>query len=121
VVRRARVGAQNQFSVIANVLVERNLIRALAPPPPSLPVADLIDDNAEDPRAQRRLPAEPMKRAEHAQENFLGQVERLFPVAQQMGRQPEDEPMMLEYQRGVSHFVARQTALDEYSIAAGDL
>jgi hypothetical protein len=63
------------------MLIERHLVRSRSPPPPALAVADLIDDDAEDPGAKRRLTAESMKRAEDAKKYFLRQVERVFSVA----------------------------------------
>ena len=62
-----------------------------------------------------------MERAEDAQENLLGQVERLFAVPQEVGREAEHQPVVLEDERGMSRLIARETALDERSFAAGDL
>ena len=118
---RRRVGAQHHLAVIANVLVERHLICPLAPPPPSLPVPHLVDDDPEDPGAQRRLPAETVQGAEHPQEHLLRQIERLFAVAEQMGREAEHETVMLEHERGVREVVAGDAPFDECSFATGDL
>jgi len=70
--------------VIANVLVERDLLRAVAPPPPALPVARLVDDDAVDPGPKRGVSAESVNRPEDPQEDFLREVQRFVPVAEQM-------------------------------------
>ena len=62
-----------------------------------------------------------MERAEDAQENLLRQVERLFAVPQEVGREAEHEPVVLENERGMGHVIACQAAFDERSFAAGDL
>jgi hypothetical protein len=107
--------------VIADVLVERYLIRALTPPPPPLPVPHLVHDDPEDPGAQRRLPAKSVQRSENPQEHFLRQIEGLFAVAKQVRRQAEHEPVMLEHQRGVCGVVAVEATRNERSFGTGDL
>src|SRR4051812_18700931 len=47
-----------QVAMILNVLIERDLLRAMAPPPPALTVAGLIDDDAIDPGAEAGVAAE---------------------------------------------------------------
>ena len=105
---RRCIGAQHHLAVIADVLVERNLIRPRPAPPPALPVSHLVDDDAEDPGAQRGLRAEAVQGAEDPEEHFLGHVERFFAVAQEMGGEPEDQPVVLEHERGVGAFRRRQ-------------
>ena len=105
--------------MIANMLIERDLIRSCAPAPPALAVANLVDDDAEDPGAKRRLAAESMKRAEHPKKHFLRQVERLFAIAKQVRGETQHEPVMFADQGRVSDFVARQAPLDQRGLAAG--
>ena len=69
--------------------------RAVAPPPPALPVARLVDDDAVDPGAEGRLAAEAVDGAEDPQEDFLRQVERLVVVAQQVERELVDHALVL--------------------------
>src|SRR5436853_6383513 len=116
----AGVGAKHHFAMLTDVLVERNLIGPRAPPPPSLAVSCLIHDDAEDPGAERRLAAKPMKRAKDSKKNFLRKVERFFAVAEQVRRKAEHEPVVLEHQGGVGGLVARQAPLDESGFGAGD-
>src|SRR4030095_6926570 len=72
-----------QFAVILDVLIQRDLLRTMTPPPPALPVARLIDDDAIDPGAKAGMAAERVDGAEHAQEDFLRKIERLVMVVQQ--------------------------------------
>ena len=53
-----------------------------------------------------------MQRAEHAQKHFLRKVEGFFAITQQVRGQAQNEAMMLEDQRRVCRFVAREAALD---------
>ena len=101
------------------MLIERDLIRSCTPAPPALAVADLIDDDAEDPGAKRRLAAEAMKSAEDPEEHFLRQVERLFAIAKQVRGEAQHEPVVFADQRRVRDFVARQAPLDQRGFAAG--
>ncbi len=107
--------------MIANVLVERHLLRAVAPPPPALPVARLVDDDAVDPGAERRLAAEGVNGAEDPQEDFLREVERFVVVAQQVERQLVDHALVLGDQLGAGVLVARGAALNQQRLAAADV
>ena len=89
-----------------DVLVERHLIGAMAPPPEPVAIARLVDGDAVDPGPQARLTAEPMNRPEDAKEDFLGEVERLVAVAQQIDRQLDDHPLVLGDQLGARPLVA---------------
>ncbi len=95
----------------AAVLVERHLLRPVPPPPPALPVGRLIDDDAVDPGAQRRLPAETRQRPEHAQEHFLRQVERFLRIAEQVQRQLVDHALVVGDQPRARGLVSGGTLL----------
>src|SRR5205823_12129324 len=76
------------------VLVERDEVCAAPPPPPALPVPNLVDDDAVDPRPERRLSAETREGPEDAEEDFLRDVERLLTIAQQVEGEVEDGALM---------------------------
>ena len=107
--------------MIADVLVERDLLRVMATPPPALPVARLVDDDAEDPGAQRGMSAEGVDGAEDPQEHFLREVERFVVVPQQVERQLVDHPLVLVDQVGARIFVVRGAALNQQRLSAADL
>ena len=104
-----------------DVLVERHLIGPMAPPPEPMAVARLIDGDAIDPGPQARLAAEAMNRAEDAQEDFLGDVERFVAVAQQVDRQLHDHPLVLADEFGAGRFVLRCTPLHQRRFAGADV
>ena len=54
-----------------DVLIERDLIRAVAPAPEPMTVARLVHGDPVDPRAEARLPAEAVNGPEDAEEDFL--------------------------------------------------
>src|SRR5262249_15128524 len=112
-IRGRRLRREDHLSVFTNVLVERDLIRPRAPAPPPLAIAGLVHDGAEDPGPERRLPAEPVERSENAKEHFLREIEGVLPVPQQVGRQAQDQTVVLEDQRRVSGLITGQTALDQ--------
>src|SRR6185295_15589626 len=66
---RGRLAAREEFAVRGNVLIERNLVGAMPPPPEAMAVARLVHRDAVDPGAQARLAAEAVDGAEHAQEH----------------------------------------------------
>jgi hypothetical protein len=66
------------------------------------------------------LPAKSVECAEHAQENLLRQIQRLFAVSQQMGREAEHKPMVLEHESGVGCVITGQAALDQRGLTAGN-
>ncbi len=86
---------RRQVAVLLDVLIERDLRRAEAPPPPALPVARLVDDDAIDPGLQRRLAAESRQHPEDLQEDVLRQVEGVVVVGEQVERQLIDHPLVL--------------------------
>ena len=104
-----------------HVLIERHLVGAMAPPPEPVAVARLVHGDAVDPGAQARLAAEAVNRAEDAEEDFLGEVERFVPVAQQVHGQLDDHPLVLGHQLGAGRFVARRAALHERRLATADV
>src|SRR5687768_4902970 len=83
-VRGCAVVRFRQLAVIANVIVEGNLLRPMTASPPALAVARLVDDDTIDPGSESGVPAEGMDGAEDAEGDFLRQVERLVVVAQQV-------------------------------------
>ena len=104
-----------------DVLIERHLIGAVAPPPEPVAVARLVDGDAVDPGAEARLAAEAVNGAEDAEEDFLRQVERFVAIAEQVHRQLDDHPLVLGDQLGAGRFVAGGAALDERGLAAADV
>ena len=90
----------------SDVVVERDLLRHVAPAPPALPVARLIDDDPVDPGAELGLAAKTAERAEDQKEDVLRDVERLFAVAEQVIGQLEHHPLVLVHQLGAGSFVA---------------
>ena len=103
------------------MLIQRYLIRAMAPLPEPVAVARLVHGDAVDPGPQTGLTAEPMNRPEDAKEDFLGQVERFFPVAQQIAGQLDDRPLVLGDELGGRTFIARGTTLHERRLAIADV
>jgi len=104
-----------------NVLIERDLIGAMATAPESVAVAGLIHRDPVDPGAKARLAAETMDGAEDSKEDVLGQVERLVPVAQQVHRELDDHPLMLGNQLRAGGLLAGCTPLHKRRLAAADV
>ena len=115
------VDGLRQIAVVLDVLIERDLLGAVTPPPPALPVARLVDDDAVDPGAEAGVAAEGMDGAEHPQEHFLRQIERFVVVVEQVERELVDHPLVLADQLGAGVFVARGAALNQQSFAAADV
>jgi hypothetical protein len=92
----------------------------MAPTPPALTVSRLIDDDAVDPGAEGGLPSEAADGAEHTQEDFLRQVERLVAITEQVKGEAEDHPLMRRDEIRAGQIVAGRTALDERRFAAID-
>lgn len=118
VIGRAGGSAENQIAMLSDVLVERHLRRTLAPAPPSLTIAGLIDHDSENPGSERGLTAEPVERPENPHEHFLGQIEGLFAIAKQMSGESENKMVMLEDQLGAGSFIARDASLDQSSFGS---
>src|SRR5258707_1117286 len=62
-----------------------------------------------------------MDGAEHPQKDFLGQVERLVAIAQEVHRQLDDHPLVLGHELGTSRLLARCTSLHERRFSDADL
>src|ERR687891_596165 len=92
----------------------------MAAPPPPLPVARLVDDDAVDPGAEGGLAAEARQRPEDPEEHFLGKVERLVGVAEEVQGEVVDHALVGGHQVGAGAFVARGAALDQRSLTAVD-
>ena len=119
-IRRVAVARLPQLAVLEHVLFELHLIGAPAPTPPALAVAGLIDGDAIDPGAERRLAAERGNRAEDPQEDFLRQVEGLVAVAQQVEGQLENHPFVAGDQFGAGHLLAGGAALNQRGFAGAN-
>ena len=67
------------------------------------------------------MAAEDVDGAEHAQEDFLRQVERFVVVVEEVQRQLIDHPLVLAHQFGAGILVARGAALDQRRFPATDV
>ena len=90
-------------------------------PPPALAVAGLIDGNAVDPGLQGRLAAAAPDRAEDAEEHFLGQVEGLIAVAEQVQGQLVDHALVPGNELRARSLLTGGAVLNERSLAIADL
>ena len=104
-----------------DMLVERHLIRAVAPTPEAVPVARLVHRDPVNPGAKARLAAKPVNGPEHPEEDVLRQVERFVAVAQQVHRQLDDHPLMLGDELGAGRLLAGDAPLHERRLAAADV
>jgi hypothetical protein len=95
-----------------NVLIERYLVGLVAPPPPSLAVAGLVDDDAVNPGLESGLAPEIVNGAEDAEEDFLREIHRLVAVAQQVQGELIDHPFVPGHEFGAGCRVPRRAALD---------
>jgi hypothetical protein len=91
---RRRLTTGLKLAVRGNVLIQGNLIGAVAAAPETMPIARLVHGNAVNPRPQRRLTSESVNGAEDAEEHFLGQVQSLVTVAEQVHRQLNHHPLV---------------------------
>ena len=103
------------------MVLERNLIGAPATPPEPMPVASLVDGDPVNPRPEARLAAEAMNRAKHAQEHFLGHVERFVAVVEQVDGQLHDHPLVLADELRAGDLVPGCTPLHERRFALTDV
>ena len=104
-----------------NVLIERHLIRAVAPAPEAVAVARLVHGDPVNPGAEARLAAESVDGAEDPQEDFLRQVERLVAIAQQVHRQLNDHPLVLFHKLRARGLLVCRAALHERRLAPADV
>jgi hypothetical protein len=107
--------------VRGNVLIERHLIGAVAASPEAVSVARLIDRNAVNPGAQARLTAEAVNGTEDAQKDFLREVERFVPIAQQVHGELNDHALVVGNELCARGFLAGCTALHQCRLAAADV
>ena len=104
-----------------DVLIERDLIRTMTPPPEAVPVARLVHGYAIDPGAKARLSAKAMNGPEDAEEDFLREIERFVAVAEEVHRELHDHALMLSHELGAGRLVARCTALHKRRLTAADI
>ena len=116
-----RLAPRVELTVSGDVLVERYLIRAVAAPPETVPIACLVHRDPVDPCAKARLAAEPVDSAEYPEEDVLRQVERLVTVTQEVHRQLDDHPLVLGDQLGTGRLLSRRAALHERRLPAADV
>ena len=102
------------------MLIEGYLVGAAAPAPEPLAVPCLIDDDPIDPGFKGRLAAEAADGAEDPQEDFLGQVQSLVAVAQEMKREGVDHPLVAGYELRAGHFFSGDAALYQRCLSAGE-
>ena len=107
------VPARRKLPVRGHVRIEGHLIGAMPPAPEPMPVPSLVDGDAINPRSQARLSAKAMNRAENAEKDVLGEVERLVAITQQVDRQLDDHTLVFGDEFGASRLVLRDTALDQ--------
>src|SRR5262249_59869819 len=81
---RRRRSAGERVAVGGQVLVQRHLIRSMTPAPESVAVPRLVHCNAVDPGAKGRLATKLMKCPENTKEYFLGEIDGLVAVAEQV-------------------------------------
>ena len=110
---RRELAARTELAVRGNVLIERHLIGAMAAAPEPVTVPRLVHRDAVDPGAQARLPAKSMDGAKDAEEDFLGEVQRLVAIAQEVDGELHDHPLMLGHELGAGRLVAHGAALHQ--------
>lgn len=62
-----------------------------------------------------------MNRRKDAQEDFLGKIQRLFPIAQQVRRKLDNHPLVFGHELGAGRFVVDCTPLHKCRFAASDV
>ncbi len=107
--------------MIADVLVERDLLRAMPPAPPALAVSGLVHDDPVHPGAQGRVAAEAVNGAENAEKHLLRKVERFVVVAEEVQRKLVDHALVLAHQLRAGLFVARGTTLNQRGFTPSDV
>src|SRR5688572_20041922 len=93
----------------------------MPPPPPALPVPGLIDDDPVDPGPQRGLAPKAVDGAEDPEEDFLGKVEGLVMVAEEVQRQLIDHALVLSDELRAGILIADGTALNQAGLATVDV
>src|SRR6188472_2033196 len=84
-------------------------------PPPALPVAGLIDDDAVDPGPESRLAAETGERPEDSEKDLLRQVQGFIGVLEEVQRKGVNHALVSIDQVGAGGFVAGVTAFNKGS------
>lgn len=107
--------------MLRDVFVEGNLLVAVPPPPEAVAVARLVDRDPVNPGPKTRLAAEPVDGAEHAEEDFLGEVQRFVAIAEQVHRELNDHPLVLADELSAGRFVSRRAALNQRRFSTADL
>ena len=118
---RTRVPRRLQLAVVGDVLIERHLIGAVAPPPEPVAVARLVQRDAVDPGAEARLAAEPVDRPEDAQEDLLRQIQRFVTIAEQVDGELHHHALVFGDELGAGAFVSDGAALHERRFAPSDV
>ncbi len=113
-----RVAAALEIAVRRDVLIERHLVRLMAAPPGAMSIARLVDGDAVDPRPQARLASEPVNRPKDPEEDFLGKVEGLLAVAEQVQRKLDDHALVLGHQLREGRIVVGGAPLHERRFTA---
>ena len=62
-----------------------------------------------------------MNGAEHAEEHFLGEIQRLVAVAEEVHREMDHHPLVFGHQVGAGRFFPDGTPLDERGLATVDV
>ncbi len=104
-----------------DVLIERHLIRPVAPAPEAMAVARLVDSDAVDPGTQARLSAEPMDGTKDAEEHVLGEIKGLVAVAEEVDRKLNHHSLVLRNELGAGQFVAGRATLHKRRLTAVDV
>ena len=85
-----------------------------------MPVPRLVDRDAINPGAQARVASKAMNGPEDAEEDVLGEIERLVALAEQVDRELHDHALMLSNKLGARQFVASCTPLHKRRLSAAD-
>ena len=100
------------------MLVKRDLLAAMAAPPPPLPIPCLVDDNSVNPGAQRRPTPEGANPTEDSKKHFLGKIEGPVVVAHQGERQLVHYALVSVHELDVGLALTGRATLDERGFAA---
>jgi len=118
---RAGRAARRQFAVGGDVHVKRDLIRTVTSPPETLAITRLIDGDPVDPGAKACLAAETLNGSEDAKKHFLGEIEGLVAITEQIHRQLNHHPLVFSQQLGVGAFITVGAPLDQRAFATPDI
>jgi hypothetical protein len=107
--------------MLLDVLVERDLVAAVAPSPPPVAVSCLIDRNSIDPRPQRGLATEAPNRPEHLKKHVLRQVPGIFVVPEQVQGEQKNHALVFGHYRRARIRVTFRASADEHGFATGNV